>query len=206
VAVSDIGTGMTEGVRLQAFDPFFTTKDVGEGSGLGLSQVYGLVQQSGGVTKIESQIGRGTTVSIYLPQSSRDAVTVQRPLRQPAIAVSRGRRVVLLDDDMQVRETIAGILDGAGYTVVSCATARQALHEIRKPRPIDLMIVDFAMPDMRGDQCAAEARLQRATLPIVFITGYANPTSLQSERFVLRKPFSVASLISIIEEAMQVPA
>lgn len=206
IIVSDTGTGMPESVRLQAFEPFFTTKDVGEGAGLGLSQVYGLVQQSGGVTKIESQIGRGTTVVVYLPHSPRDAIYDQTPLPQPTIPVSQGRRILVLDDDRQVRETVAAILDTAGYTVVSCASARQALHEIGKTKPIDLMIVDYAMPDMRGDEFAAEARLQRPTVPVLFITGYAEPTSLQSERFVLRKPFSVAALISTTEDAIQLVA
>ena len=152
------------------------------------------MQQSGGVTKIESQIGRGTTVVMYLPHSPSDAIHDQTPLPQPTIPVSQGRRILVLDDDRQVRETVAAMLDTAGYTVVSFASARQALHEIGETKPIDLMIVDYAMPDMRGDQFAAEARLQRPTVPVLFITGYAEPTSLQSERFVLRKPFSVAAL------------
>ena len=95
------------------------------------------------------------------------------------------------------------MLDTAGYTVVSFASARQALREIGETKPIDLIIVDYAMPDMRGDQFAVEARLQRPTVPVRFITGYAEPTALSSERFVLRKPFSVAALISITEDAIQ---
>ena len=192
-------------LRLQAFDPFFTTKDIGEGSGLGLSQVYGLVQQSGGVTDIDSQIGHGTTVTLYLPQGAIDAGQDWGRMPQRSISASRGRRVLVLDDDTQVRETIVGMLSDAGYTVVGCATARQALQEMGEPNPIDLMVVDFAMPGTRGDQFATEARSRRASVPIVFVTGYAQPLSLQSERFVLRKPFSVASLISTIEEAMRTP-
>ena len=197
---------MPESVRRQAFDPFFTTKDVAEGTGLGLSQVYGLVQQSGGVTKIESHIGRGTTVVMYLPHSPSDAIHDQTPLPQPTIPVSQGRRILVLDDDRQVRETVAAMLDTAGYTVVSFASARQALREIGETKPIDLIIVDYAMPDMRGDQFAVEARLQRPMVPVLFITGYAEPTALNSERFVLRKPFSVAALISITEDAIQLVA
>ena len=206
IDVSDTGTGMSESVRLQAFDPFFTTKDVAEGTGLGLSQVYGLVQQSGGVTKIESHIGRGTTVVMYLPHSPSDAIHDQTRLPQPTIPVSQGRQILVLDDDRQVRETVAAMLDTAGYTVVSFASARQALREIGETKPIDLIIVDYAMPDMRGDQFAVEARLQRPMVPVLFITGYAEPTALNSERFVLRKPFSVAALISITEDAIQLVA
>jgi signal transduction histidine kinase len=203
IAVSDTGTGMSDSVRLQAFDPFFTTKDVGEGTGLGLSQVYGLVQQSGGLTKIESEIGQGTTVVIYLPHSSTEAPRDPPPIRQPAVAASPGRRILVVDDDEQARETVAAMLETAGYLVVSFATARQALHELEEATQIDLLVVDFAMPDMRGDQFAAEARLLRPTVPILFVTGYAEPTSLQSERFVLEKPFRAASLISAAENAMQ---
>jgi CheY-like chemotaxis protein len=205
IAVSDTGIGMAESVRLQAFDPFFTTKDIGEGSGLGLSQVYGLVQQSGGVTNIDSEVGHGTTVTLYLPRGSIDATHDRTRVPQRVSSPSRGRRVLILDDDTQVRETVAEMLTDAGYIVVPCATARQAFQEMEEPNTIDLMIVDFAMPGTRGDQFATEARSRRTSAPIVFITGYAQPTSLRSERFVLRKPFSVESLISIMEEAMRAP-
>ena len=209
VSVSDTGTGMPESVRLRAFDPFFTTKEMGKGSGLGLSQVYGMVHQSGGATKIDSQPGMGTTVSIYLPQGSKEAVPARA---QDARAVTCSdvsptqRHILLLDDDQQVRETVAAILSTAGYSVQSYAAASEALDEVNGPHSIDLMVVDFAMPDMRGDQFAVKARLQRATVPIVFITGYSEPASLQSEPWVLQKPFAAASLIQTVEQAMQVVA
>lgn len=206
ITVSDTGTGMSENVRLHAFDPFFTTKDVGEGSGLGLSQVYGLVQQSGGVTKIESEVGQGTTVLMYLPQGVIDEPKVVPPIKVPALALSHGRRVLVLDDDEQARETVAAMLETAGYSVISFATAREALDELAKSEAIDLMVVDFAMPEMRGDQFAAKARRQHPRVPIVFVTGYAEPRSLLSEDFVLIKPFSEEALISTTETAMQAVA
>jgi signal transduction histidine kinase/CheY-like chemotaxis protein len=215
IAVSDTGAGMSENVRLQAFDPFFTTKEFGKGSGLGLSQVYGLVEQSGGETHIASQPGRGTTVSIYLPKGSQDMVSTPQARSPPARhttpsavcgASREGHRILVLDDDRQVLETVTEILSGAGYTVVPFDSAFQALDEVKTPHRIDLMIVDFAMPDMRGDQFAAKARSQRSTVPIVFISGYADPESLQSEPYVLRKPFSLNSLISTTEEAIQLAA
>lgn len=206
IAVTDTGTGMSEAVRLHAFDPFFTTKELGKGSGLGLSQVYGLVQQSGGATEIDSQIGRGTTVTIYLPQGSSDSRPDQPTPTQPIIAASEGLRVLLLDDDVQVRQTITAILSQAGYSVVSCATPRQALEFVRSSKPIDVIIVDFAMPDIRGDQFAADARSARAGVPIIFITGYAETTSLKPEPWVLRKPFNAATLIQAIEQATRISA
>ena len=214
ISVSDTGTGMSESVRLRAFDPFFTTKDVGRGSGMGLSQVYGLVKQSGGETLIDLYVGGGTTVTIYLPKASRELVAAVQavpkipPRHAPEGSVPKptheGRRILVLDDDHQVPETVGQILSDAGYTVAAFDTALQALEEVNGSKPIDLMVVDFAMPDMRGDQFAAQARLRRSAVPILFISGYAEPTSLQSEPFVLRKPFSVASLISTTEEAMHI--
>jgi CheY-like chemotaxis protein len=215
ISISDTGVGMTENVRLRAFDPFFTTKDVGQGSGLGLSQVYGLVKQSGGETRIDSHVGQGTTVSIYLPQVSKDFVSAQAARKSPSIrepltfaprSVREKRRVLLLDDDHQVLETVGEILSDAGYIVATFASALEALDAVNGSQPIDLMVVDFAMPEMRGDQFAAKARLRRSAVPILFISGYAEPMSLQSEPFVLRKPFSVASLISTTEEAMHITA
>ena len=213
ISVSDTGVGMPESVRLQAFDPFFTTKPAG--TGLGLSHVYGLVKQSGGETRIDSRIGQGTTVSIYLPQASQDSAANQVTQKLPsahghAVLVPKllreGRRVLVLDDDSQVLETVTEILGDAGYTVAPFATASQALEEVNGSESIDLMVVDFAMPEMRGDQFATQARLRRPGVPILFISGYAEPTSLQSEPFVLRKPFSIASLISTTEDAMQIVA
>lgn len=215
ISVSDTGTGMTEQVRLRAFDPFFTTKEIGKGSGLGLSQVYGLVQQSGGIIRLDSQPGDGTTVSIYLPKAPSPAVSLQATPNisadaTPAAIASdgprEGRRILLLDDDEQVRETVTEMLMAAGYTVASFGIASQALDELSRPHRIDLIIVDFAMPEISGDQFAAAARSRRSEVPVLLITGYAETESLQSERWVLRKPFDVASLISTVEDAMRIAA
>jgi CheY-like chemotaxis protein len=215
ISISDTGIGMSEDVRLRAFDPFFTTKGVGQGSGLGLSQVYGLVKQSGGETRIDSHVGQGTIVSIYLPRVSKDFVLdeparkspfSQKPLALVPRSARETRRVLVLDDDHQVLETVGEILSDAGYIVSTFASALDALDEVNGPQPIDLMVVDFAMPLMRGDQFAAKARSLRSAVPILFISGYAEPMSLQSEPFVLRKPFSAASLISTTEEAMHITA
>jgi CheY-like chemotaxis protein len=177
ISVSDTGTGMPENVRVRAFDPFFTTKTVGTGSGLGLSQVYGLVKQSGGETRIDSRVGQGTTVTIYLPTASRDPASPEKKQTAPfvpALTTSvpksshEGRRILVLDDDHQVLETVAGILCEAGYTVTAFEIASKALEEVNGFEPIDLMVVDFAMPDMRGDQFAAMARLRRPAVPNTF--------------------------------------
>jgi signal transduction histidine kinase len=206
IAVSDTGAGMSDAVRLQAFDPFFTTKGVGEGSGLGLSQVYGLMRQSGGTTEIESRIGQGTTVTMYLPQGAGDVAPQQSSQGESPVAASKGLCVLLLDDDAQVRQTLTAILDEAGYSVTSLGVAQDALALVRSSKPIDAIVVDFAMPDMRGDQFAGEARSVRPGVPILFITGYADREFFDSEPWVLRKPFTAENLIRTIEQATHVAA
>lgn len=206
IAVADTGTGMPEHVRVRAFDPFFTTKDAGEGSGLGLSQVYGLVEQSGGATRIDSEPGKGTTVSIYLPAGSGDtSLASSTPGSMPESRAENrdhGHRVIVVDDDEEVRQTLAAMLEAAGYTVASFRSARQALEELRCENRIDAIVVDFAMPELRGDDFATIARELRNAIPIVFVTGYAEPSTLRSEPWVLEKPFRAASLIRMVERAI----
>jgi signal transduction histidine kinase len=206
IAVSDTGTGMTEDVRLRAFDPFFTTKGVGEGSGLGLSQVYGLVQQSGGVTKLDSAPGKGTTVSIYLPAAERgtpiDAGVPRQVVAPHADVRQVGCRIVLADDDDEVRNTLSAMLDAADYAVASFRSPLQALEELRSGRPVHLVIADFAMPELRGDEFALQVRRLRDGIPVVFVTGYAEPAGLRAEPYVLQKPFKAPALIAIVEQAL----
>jgi CheY-like chemotaxis protein len=151
----------------------------------------------------------------YLPQGSNDTVPTQATPRlawRPAPATSvlgsprEGRRILVLDDDKDVLETMTDLLSRAGYTVAPFGTALRALDEVSGPHRIDLIVVDFALPDMRGDRFATKARLQRSEVPILFVSGYPEPTSLQSEAFWLRQPFSGTALISIIEEAFQAAA
>ena len=208
IAISDTGIGMPEEVRVRAFDPFFTTKTVGEGSGLGLSQVYGFAAQSGGTTKIESELGRGTTVSIYLPEGRKNELTNKQthgvlPSTSSGLCDS-GYRIILVDDDEDVLHTLSAMLDGAGYTVTPYRSPLQVVEEMRSSRPADLIVADFAMPELRGDELAVEARRLRGNIPIVFVTGYADPVALRSEPWVLQKPFRAASLIQIVEQAIAV--
>jgi CheY-like chemotaxis protein len=210
ISIADTGIGMTDEVRLRAFDPFFTTKEPGKGSGLGLSQVYGLVEQSGGTVRLDSRPGEGTTVSIYLPRVAHVAAPLPtQPNRTARIAPAEpreGRRILLIDDDEPVRETLTEMLRQAGYTVAPFDAASAAFDELAGPNRIDLVIVDFAMPMLRGDQFAAEARSRRAQVPVLFITGYAETDALEAERWVLHKPFSATALIATVEEAMQIAA
>jgi CheY-like chemotaxis protein len=152
----------------------------------------------------------------YLPNVSNNTISAPATRKLPSRpappaaslfnSANESRRILVLDDDKAVLETITKLLSSAGYTVLPFGTALHALDEVSGPHQIDFMVVDFAMPDMRGDRFATKARLERSGVPILFISGYTEPASLRSEPFLLRKPFSVSSLISTIEEALHVAA
>ena len=198
VSVTDTGTGMTEDVKAKAFDPFFTTKDVGKGSGLGLSQVYGIARQSGGLAELDSAMGRGTTVRIYLPRARGDARPRQSPGESAAIRFDRaGIRVLLTDDDEQVREVVAEALGDSGCAVTAVSSGAAALEALRT-HVFDVTVIDFAMPGMNGADTAALVRAERPGLPILFITGRSDLPALRgiSGAAVLQKPFLVADLVA----------
>ncbi|MBV9247792.1 MAG: response regulator [Acetobacteraceae bacterium] len=208
VAISDTGKGMAKDVLERAFDPFFTTKPVGEGSGLGLSQVHGLAHQSGGTATIESTPGEGTVVRIYLPAAPQSVIALPKT-RRPGSASpfevvhgSPNRQVLLVEDDEQVRHTTEAMLMEAGYRVSSVSDSSEALERIRSDPTIDILVADFAMPDMRGDEVATQIRQIRPNLPVLFITGYSDPEPLQDEPWVLNKPFTTAELTRMVEQAL----
>jgi len=192
VCVSDTGSGMSEDIRAKVFEPFFTTKEVGKGSGLGLSQVLGFAKQSGGGVCIESRLGAGTSVHIYLPRSE---VTRARrdpaPMRVAGAEVRRGLTILLIDDDNAVREVTRATLHELGYKVLEAGSGGAALDLIEREPKIDLMIADFAMPGMNGAEVARLACAKRPTLPVLFVTGFADRTALAgiSEAQIVSKPF-----------------
>jgi signal transduction histidine kinase len=200
VSVTDTGSGMTPEVLAKAFEPFFTTKAVGKGSGLGLSQVFGLAKQSGGGVRIDTRPGEGTSVQIYLPRA--EASKRLRPDgRQAAPPRGDGTAVVLLvDDDSAVREITATLLLELGYQVVETGSGGAALEILQARRDIDLMLLDFAMPGMNGAEVAREARVRRPDLPIIFVTGYADTEALAQagECGIIQKPFRDYELASKI--------
>jgi signal transduction histidine kinase/CheY-like chemotaxis protein len=204
VSVTDCGAGMTPEVRAKVFEPFFTTKPVGRGSGLGLSQVYGLAKQSGGGVRIVTAPGQGTSVKVYLPRSLDPAPRVDA---EPAPAnPAQGDAVVLLvDDDDAVREVTALLLRDMGYEVVEAGSGGAALDVLSRRSDIVLLLVDFAMPGMNGAEVAREARLRRPRLPVVFLTGYADSDSLEQADpdAVVRKPFDAHDLSSKLNAALR---
>ncbi len=197
IAVADTGVGMSEEVKARAFDPFFTTKGVGKGSGLGLSQVYGIARQSGGGVEIESAPGTGTSVRVYLPRA-RSGVGPY-PLERRVVlhpAIERRERVLLVDDDEDVQGGVAECLRELGYRISVANSGGAALDALAATR-FDLVVMDFAMPGMNGVEAARMIRARWPQLPILFITGHAETAALADEitqQSLLRKPFVTAEL------------
>ncbi|WP_405121367.1 response regulator [Pseudomonas petroselini] len=194
LTISDTGSGMEADTLLKAFEPFFTTKDVGKGSGLGLAQVFGFAKQSGGGVNIESQLGVGTSVRVYLP--SVDELTDRQAnatLTVSSTTSATGKKVLLVDDDPAVRAVTLQMLESLGYTVVEACDGIQALEKIDPT--IDIVVTDFAMPGMTGSELASAIQTKRPQMPIVFVTGYADIDVLGLETAsVIQKPFDEAEL------------
>jgi signal transduction histidine kinase len=205
--VRDTGAGMTPAVLARALEPFFTTKGVGTGSGLGLSQVYGVARQSGGGVRIESAPGRGTTVSVYLPVAADHGA---RPAPAPtAVAAANGARVLLVDDDAAVRITTALILKDLGFVVLEAADSALALMLLESGAAVDVLVTDIAMPGMLGAELAQRVVALRPNLPVVFVSGHADPGILlrsgRGPRRLVRKPFRPAELAGEILAVLRPP-
>jgi signal transduction histidine kinase len=195
ICVNDNGSGMTPDVRAKAFEPFFTTKEIGKGSGLGLSQILGFAKQSGGGVSIDSKIGEGTSICIYVPRADRAAEHVsQDELRADSRALI-GARILLVDDDSAVREVTAEALRESGYEVLEAGSGGAAL-ELLEGLTIDLLIIDLAMPGMSGAELASRVRAKRPDLPMLFVTGFADRSVLADvhETQIVGKPFAPGEL------------
>ena len=173
IAVSDSGAGMTPAVLARAFDPFFTTKEIGKGSGLGLSQVYGFAKTAGGHVTIYSELGIGTTVKLYLPKSSRRTMMPEIGAERAFWSASGHETILVVEDDEDVLMVAAESLRELGYQIVTAANAAQALDLLRGDQPVDLLFSDVIMPGgMNGAQLAVEARRIRPTLKVLLTSGY----------------------------------
>ncbi|MGE0746959.1 MAG: response regulator, partial [Rhodospirillales bacterium] len=201
VCITDTGTGMSPEVRAKAFEPFFTTKGVGQGTGLGLSQVYGFVKQSGGHIQIYSEPGEGTAVKIYLPRLADEAAAVEPvPHVPPAAEAARGERILVVEDEDGVRERTVEILTELGYGVIEAATGPAALALLDGGAVADLLFTDVGLPGgMNGRQLANEAQARRPGLKVLFTTGYARNAIVHDGRLdpgvsLVTKPFTAAEL------------
>ncbi|HKS88392.1 MAG TPA: ATP-binding protein [Stellaceae bacterium] len=211
ISVSDTGTGMPAEVREHAFEPFFTTKDVGKGTGLGLAQIYGFAKQSGGAVTLESTMGSGTTVSLYLPRGEAGAADGELPARAEAPEAGQGRTVLLVEDQPPVREVIEMYLDTLGFRVMTAADGIAAQALLESAEPIDLLVTDVVMPNgVSGPALAESARRLRQDLRVVLVSGH--PIDIQREAtdvpagFVfLKKPFRRRELAEAIARAYREP-
>jgi PAS domain S-box-containing protein len=201
VAVTDTGSGMSEDILGKAFEPFFTTKEVGKGSGLGLSQVYGVARQSGGTVRLASRLGKGTTVRIHVPRAVVALAPAERVV--PEVRAGIGGSVILLvDDDPEVRSFAATCLRERGHQVREASNGRAALALLDGGELFDLLIADFAMPGMNGVELAEAALLLQPGLPVVFITGYAETVVLGASLAnapLVKKPFRITDLAAAVE-------
>ena len=203
--VADTGQGMPPDVIAKAFDPFFTTKPMGEGTGLGLSMIYGFAQQSGGAVRIRSEVGRGTCVTLYLPRHCGPADEARGGAEGGALApVATGETVLVVDDEPTVRAVVVEVLAELGYAALEAADGAGGLALLSSDARIDLLVTDVGLPGgMNGRQLADAARVARPDLKVLFITGYAE-TALSGEgklgpgMALLTKPFPVETLAARI--------
>jgi PAS domain S-box-containing protein len=196
IAVADTGGGMSDAVRSHAFVPFFTTKEPGKGTGLGLSMVYGFAKQAGGTVTIDSTIGKGTTVCIYLPGVGyRPTAAGEAPDPSESYA-GPASRILVVDDDSGVRTAISASVKAFGHSVVETATGPEALEFLEQDRRFDLLIVDYAMPTIHGTELADDARRLVPGVPVLFVTGDGD--AVREGDFgqapILKKPFRQADL------------
>jgi CheY-like chemotaxis protein len=200
LSVTDTGVGMDETTLAHAFDPFFTTKPAGEGTGLGLSTVYGVIRQSGGHVHAESGRGRGTTIRMLLPRVVADVA--------PPPAISQGPSgtgtILLVEDDGSVRDFMAAVLRRAGYTVVEAQSGVDALQaESRIEGPIDLLVSDVVMHGMNGKDLASRLIARRPAVAVLLISGYPKTElPLSSDDTFLQKPFGPDQFLMTISQVL----
>jgi CheY-like chemotaxis protein len=207
LSIKDTGSGMTPHVLARAFEPFFTTKDVGKGSGLGLSMVYGFAKQSGGAVRIDSVLGSGTAVHLYLPRTTSSDIA--EPASQPSVPrPDRPATILVVEDDAGVRQLVAESLENLGYRVLRADDAAPAVSLLERSA-VDLVLTDIVMPGpMSGLELAAEIRRVHRNLPVLLMTGYAEAVdraaALGSVELI-RKPFGARALGAKVHQVLNTP-
>jgi CheY-like chemotaxis protein len=208
IFVSDTGIGMTPDIASKAFDPFFTTKDVGQGTGLGLSQVYGFIKQSGGQVKIYSEPGAGTTIKLYLPRHYATENLKDRQAGAVSIPTALGETVLVVEDDPDVRSFTVDILRELGYRVVDAPDGTIGLRMLDAHGEVKLLLTDVGLPGgMNGRQLADAAMRRRADLKVLFTSGYARNAIVHHGRLdpgvdLIVKPFTFAGLATRVRRAL----
>jgi CheY-like chemotaxis protein len=211
LAVTDTGSGMAPEVREHVFEPFFTTKEVGAGSGLGLSMVYGFVKQSGGHVTVYSEPGEGTTIKLYLPRSTETEAT-EKKTATDQVPVARGETVLVVEDDPEVRTLAVALLSGLGYRIMEAATGPAALEQLGSTARVNLLLTDVMLPGgMNGRELAVEAEQCAPGVPVLYMSGYTEDAILHHGRLdagaeLLQKPFRRADLAGAVRRALDGPS
>jgi PAS domain S-box-containing protein len=212
ISVSDTGTGMSPQIIAKAFDPFFTTKPLGQGTGLGLSMIYGFARQSGGQVRIYSEVGAGTTMRIYLPRHLGEAEEAEAALDLGDVPrASPGETVLVVDDEPTIRMLVTEVLEELGYAAIEARDGASGLSILRSDARVDLLVTDVGLPGgMNGRQMADMARVRRPDLKVLFITGYAENAvvgngHLEHGMHVMTKPFAMEALATRIRELITLP-
>jgi CheY-like chemotaxis protein/anti-sigma regulatory factor (Ser/Thr protein kinase) len=207
--VTDTGCGMPESTISRAFDPFFTTKPIGQGTGLGLSMIYGFSKQSHGHVTIDSEVGHGTSVSVYLPRYSGDLAEENLIDIQQAPYAQDGETVLIVEDDPAVRVLVSAVLSELGYAYVEAGDADSAVPILDSAQRIDLLISDVGLPGMNGRQLAEIGRQYRPDLKVLFITGYAEHAAVRGGFLdpgmqMITKPFTFDLLTAKVREMISI--
>jgi CheY-like chemotaxis protein len=198
ISVSDTGIGMPPDVADRAFDPFFTTKPIGQGTGLGLSMIYGFAKQSRGHLRISSEEGLGTTIRLYLARAHTD-LDIPSIIEAVEMPRGEGETILVVEDDAAVRLLITAVLEELGYRYLEASDAPQAMTILRSGARIDLLLTDVGLPVMNGRQLAEFARASRPAIKVLFATGYAENAAVRGDFLdqgmdMLTKPFALNEL------------
>jgi CheY-like chemotaxis protein len=211
ISVTDMGAGMPREIADRAFEPFFTTKEPGHGAGLGLSQVYGFVRQSGGHVRIYSEVGQGTTIKMYFPRMNTPDGEGSEAAEEPVAEAEASETILIVEDDTDVRTYLAEVLRNLNYRVVTADNAQAALTVLlQEDRRVDLLLTDIIMPGINGRELGRRAQTMRPELPILYMTGYSRNAVVHHGRLdegveLLQKPVSQAQLAARIRTLLDRP-
>ena len=206
ISLTDTGAGIPPEIIERVFDPFFTTKPVGKGTGLGLSQIFGFTRQSGGDVQLASEVGKGTTISLYLPRTAevpQQAADAALPGQEEA--PSPGTGILVVEDDPRVSRATVGALEELGYHPIACASGREAIEILERENGIELIITDVMMPEMTGPELVREVSRRFPWIAVLFVTGYVGEAGAADDLSgydILRKPFTVSALAGAVTAAL----
>ena len=207
LAVSDTGTGIPPHVLPHIFEPFFTTKPRGEGSGLGLAQVHGIVQQHGGHADVETELGRGTTFRIYLPAYRPDEQEIEREQAARAMPKGKGETILLVEDNEKIRQVGQKLLESLNYRVLTAKNGQEALEVYRSVEKVDLVLTDVVMPEMGGVRLTQELQKMDPGMRVLAITGYLMPEDMQQLQGqniygIIYKPLDAETLAQTVRQSL----